>query len=384
MLMLIEGYEVTTLEGYDEQHIHRKALKPLHVLFDMERNQGVDYHTLWDMMQLAAEEQQLLDPENPDHDDWIPLEIMRLFTEAMADGMGSIMEAFFPDDAELDEVLRGVEASIAPAPTTAGPTAAATAAAGTEGGQAMAAAAGEGSSGWAVPPLDLQNLGWVPGTPGGSAGGFATPSAAASAVQAAASASSVCSADRYSNSMHSHAAAVTSTPATGRAGTVPPLKLGQHRLPSVAVAGPAAGANAPPLRPAATDSGPPADQQQQHPRLQPTTAGQQEAAAGAGGAVSPISVADCVQQIEAAGRSTPPTAVQYSVPHLNLHEPSQQKPAAGQLTHSAATYSAGMVQTPTQQKATAQIEAGVRPSPPAAAKGLVPRLSLQHRRLQLA
>ncbi|WIA29450.1 hypothetical protein OEZ86_011951 [Tetradesmus obliquus] len=108
MQLFVGGYEVTQLEGQgDELYVHRKALKALHVLFDMERNLGVDYQALLDMMQAAAEEQQLLDPDNPDHDDWVPLDVLRLFTESLTDGMSGIMESFFSDDAE--QVLAGVE-----------------------------------------------------------------------------------------------------------------------------------------------------------------------------------------------------------------------------------------------------------------------------------
>lgn len=64
-------------------------------------------------MQCAAEEQQLLDPDNPDHDDWVPLDVLRLFTESLADGMSSIMESSFSDEAELEEVIRGVQSGIA-------------------------------------------------------------------------------------------------------------------------------------------------------------------------------------------------------------------------------------------------------------------------------
>lgn len=37
MQLFVGGYEVTQLEGQgDELYVHRKALKALHVLFDME------------------------------------------------------------------------------------------------------------------------------------------------------------------------------------------------------------------------------------------------------------------------------------------------------------------------------------------------------------
>jgi hypothetical protein len=77
------------------------------LLLLLQRNLGVDYQALLDMMQAAAEEQQLLDPDNPAHDDWVPLDVLRLFTESLADGMSGIMESFFSDDAE--QVLAGVE-----------------------------------------------------------------------------------------------------------------------------------------------------------------------------------------------------------------------------------------------------------------------------------
>jgi hypothetical protein len=80
---------------------------PLVCLLLLQRNLGVDYQALLDMMQAAAEEQQLLDPDNPDHNDWVPLDVLRLFTESLADGMSGIMESFFSDDAE--QVLAGVE-----------------------------------------------------------------------------------------------------------------------------------------------------------------------------------------------------------------------------------------------------------------------------------
>ncbi|KAF6258972.1 hypothetical protein COO60DRAFT_1059142 [Scenedesmus sp. NREL 46B-D3] len=109
MQLFVGGYDVTQLEGQgDELYVHRKALKALHVLFDMERNLGVDYQALRGMMQAAAEEQQLLHPDNPDHDDWVPLDVLRLFTESLTDGMSGIMQSFFIDDAE--HVLAGVEA----------------------------------------------------------------------------------------------------------------------------------------------------------------------------------------------------------------------------------------------------------------------------------
>jgi hypothetical protein len=78
------------------------------VFLFLQRNLGVDYQGLRDMMQAAAEEQQLLDPDNKAHEDWVPLEVLRLFTESLTDGMSGIMESFFTDDAE--QVLAGVEA----------------------------------------------------------------------------------------------------------------------------------------------------------------------------------------------------------------------------------------------------------------------------------
>lgn len=81
----------------------------------LQRNLGVDYQGLVDMMQNAAEEQQLLNPNNPDHDDWIPVQVLQTFIESLADGITSIMEISFPDQAELEEVIRSVQAGIAAA-----------------------------------------------------------------------------------------------------------------------------------------------------------------------------------------------------------------------------------------------------------------------------
>lgn len=39
MRLFVEGYEVIQLEGHDELYVHRKALKAMHVLFDMEVRQ---------------------------------------------------------------------------------------------------------------------------------------------------------------------------------------------------------------------------------------------------------------------------------------------------------------------------------------------------------
>jgi hypothetical protein len=37
MELFVQGYEVMTLDGQgDELYVHRKALKAMHVLFDME------------------------------------------------------------------------------------------------------------------------------------------------------------------------------------------------------------------------------------------------------------------------------------------------------------------------------------------------------------
>lgn len=87
----------------------------------LQRNLGVDYQGLLDMMQCAAEEQQLLDPDNPDHDDWIPLEVLHLFTESLADGMSNIMESIFAEETEVDEIIRSVQsATVAGAGTGGG------------------------------------------------------------------------------------------------------------------------------------------------------------------------------------------------------------------------------------------------------------------------
>jgi hypothetical protein len=104
-----------------------------------QRNLGVDYQGLRDMMQAAAEEQQLLNPDNKEHEKWVPLDVLRLFTESLTDGMSGIMESFFTDDAE--QVLAGVEAG-----TTAVQEAAAAAEAAVAAEAATAAAAG-GESG---------------------------------------------------------------------------------------------------------------------------------------------------------------------------------------------------------------------------------------------
>jgi hypothetical protein len=94
---------------YDEKR--DDTIAAADVLLSLQRNLGVDYQGLRDMMQAAAEEQQMLDPDNEEHKDWVPLDVLRLFTESLTDGMSGIMESFFTDDAE--QVLAGVEAGTA-------------------------------------------------------------------------------------------------------------------------------------------------------------------------------------------------------------------------------------------------------------------------------
>lgn len=82
----------------------------------MQRNLGVDYQTLQSMMQDAAEEQRMLDVDNPDHEDWIPVDIVRVFIESITDGITDLMQTFFQDKVELEDVLDGIEAACAVTP----------------------------------------------------------------------------------------------------------------------------------------------------------------------------------------------------------------------------------------------------------------------------
>lgn len=77
-----------------------------------QRNHNVSYQTLRDMVRNAAAEEQLMEPQCPLRDKWIPEGVLRLFAASLVDGMASIMQSFNPDEHELKEVIKKADAAL--------------------------------------------------------------------------------------------------------------------------------------------------------------------------------------------------------------------------------------------------------------------------------
>lgn len=78
-----------------------------------QRNHNVSYQTLREMVRNAAVEDQLMDPQCPLRDKWIPEGVLRLFASSLVEGMASIMQSFNPDEQELRDVIRRADAALA-------------------------------------------------------------------------------------------------------------------------------------------------------------------------------------------------------------------------------------------------------------------------------
>ena len=65
------------------------------------------------MVRSAAAEEQLMDPQCPLRDKWIPEGVLRLFAASLVEGMASIMQSFNPDEQELKDVIRKADAALA-------------------------------------------------------------------------------------------------------------------------------------------------------------------------------------------------------------------------------------------------------------------------------
>eukprot|EP00877_Chromochloris_zofingiensis_P001088 jgi/Chrzof1/10980/Cz05g19130.t1 len=100
-----QGQHTRTFKGSPGMCVHIKALKSVHHLFDLGRNQGIDLETLKDMLLSAASQLRMTDANDADEQqEWVPLEVLNMFSEHMFDGMSGIMESFF-DRSELADVL---------------------------------------------------------------------------------------------------------------------------------------------------------------------------------------------------------------------------------------------------------------------------------------
>lgn len=86
-------------------YIRAKDIDTLYTMFDIKRCQGLDSAQFIELMQESAAEEGLLELDEPQQEDKLPLQAIEGFAEAMFEGIASMMDAFL-DGADMEEVLR--------------------------------------------------------------------------------------------------------------------------------------------------------------------------------------------------------------------------------------------------------------------------------------
>jgi hypothetical protein len=93
------------------QYLHVDTLEALHALLRAQETVGAERQAFYDLLQRVGEERRLMDVDDEELDDWVPLGVLKEFALGLARGaarlMGDIVGALGPDDLPPDSAEAG-------------------------------------------------------------------------------------------------------------------------------------------------------------------------------------------------------------------------------------------------------------------------------------
>jgi hypothetical protein len=78
------------------EYLNVDSLAALHQLLRVQELHGSDFQAFVDLLQRVGEERQLMDLNDEQQDDWVPLAVVRDFVSSTYHGMASLMRDICP------------------------------------------------------------------------------------------------------------------------------------------------------------------------------------------------------------------------------------------------------------------------------------------------
>lgn len=78
-----------------QQYIHVDTVETLHHVLRIQESLGTDFQTFTDMLQRVGEERRVMDLNDEEQDDWVPLGVVRDFIRGVFRGMQRLMGDIF-------------------------------------------------------------------------------------------------------------------------------------------------------------------------------------------------------------------------------------------------------------------------------------------------
>mmetsp|Transcript_39575 Transcript_39575/g.70962 ORF Transcript_39575/g.70962 Transcript_39575/m.70962 type:complete len:223 (-) Transcript_39575:257-925(-) len=78
------------------QYVSRDSIETLYHVMGVQESQGLDFQSFFDLLQRSAEEKGLMDLQNEEQDDFLPLQVVAEFAQSMIAGMQKVMSDVYP------------------------------------------------------------------------------------------------------------------------------------------------------------------------------------------------------------------------------------------------------------------------------------------------
>lgn len=79
-----------------QQYLSIDSIEALHQLFRIQELNGTDFQAFFDLLQRVGEEQKLMDLQDEEQDDWVPLGVVREFVAAACTGLSRLLVDICP------------------------------------------------------------------------------------------------------------------------------------------------------------------------------------------------------------------------------------------------------------------------------------------------
>eukprot|EP01024_Parvocaulis_polyphysoides_P033307 TRINITY_DN29669_c0_g1_i1.p1 TRINITY_DN29669_c0_g1~~TRINITY_DN29669_c0_g1_i1.p1 ORF type:complete len:223 (-),score=21.91 TRINITY_DN29669_c0_g1_i1:22-690(-) len=80
----------------ESEYLYRDNIEVLHHVLNVKDAQGMDFQSFLDMLQQVAEDRDLMELNDERFDDWLPVEVFRVFVNSMIHGMFYFMVVIYP------------------------------------------------------------------------------------------------------------------------------------------------------------------------------------------------------------------------------------------------------------------------------------------------